>query len=185
MPPAGTFLFRTRSAAAGNASMAIATDQATVLEAVVARLRDQVQELRNESVCYVSDFPQPPQNVQHNFYASISPTDGQFDEGEQIGAGSETLIEQTGVVVTCYSRMKLDRTGKATHLLFHEDRGLLAIKKEILAALASHRLLDSDGNELLVAYMHASQSSAPRYDPEAKMGVMALHFHTDFQWDLS
>lgn len=164
--------------------MSIPTTQTAVLSAVVTRLHAQVSELGNESVCFVSDYPYPPPNVASDLFATVSPVDGQFDEDIQVGAGNNSLIEYAGIVVTVFSRMKLDRAGKTESLLQDADRGLLPIKRKILKALASHRLL-SGSDELLTSYLHALKSSAPRYDPDLKMGVMSLFFKTDFEWDLT
>lgn len=164
--------------------MAISTTQTDVLSAVVTRLRAEVTELANESTCFVSDYPYPPPNVANDLFATVSPVDGRFDEAQQIGAGNESVIEETGIVVTVFSRVKLDRVGKTEFLLQDATRGLLPLKRKILKALASHRLVNDDDEELLVNYMHAMQGSAPRFDPDLKLGVMSLHFKTDFEWDL-
>lgn len=162
------------------------TTQEAVLDAVVARIRSEIDELGNDSTCFVSDYPDPtPSGVVSNLFAIVSPTDGQFGEEEQVGAGAEQVIENTGVVVTVYSTMRLDRPGRIENLLKDDTRGMLPLKQKLLKALASHNLLDANGNTILVNYMHAGRSTAPRFDREKNMGVMSLHFHTDFEWDLS
>lgn len=160
------------------------TTQKAVLEAVVTRLKANVTELNGDALCYVSDYPEPPENVQTELFAMVSPSDGQFDVDIQEGAGANDVREYAGVVVTVFSRVKLDRHGRTESLLVDSTRGMLPLKRKILRALAGQQL-SSGGNDLLVNHCFAQRASAPRYDPRINLGVMSLYFSTDFAWDLS
>lgn len=162
----------------------VPTTQKTVLEAVVARLKAEVSELNGESLCYVSDYIDPPENVQTDLFAQVSPSDGQFDVDIQEGAGENDVREYAGVIVTVFSRVKLDRNGKTESLLVDATRGMLPLKRKIIRALAG-RQLSSGGSDLLVNHVFAQRASAPRYDRDLRLGVMSIFFSTDFEWDLS
>lgn len=162
----------------------IATNQVDVLAAVVTRLKAAVSELDGDSLCYVSDYPAPPEQAINDLFATVSPSDGTFDVDLQEGAAANDVREYAGVLVTVFSKMKLDRHGRTDSLLSDATRGLLPLKRKILKALAGHRLQDGSGNDLTVNYLFAQKASAPRWDADAKLGVMSLYFSTDFLWDL-
>ena len=163
----------------------IATNQVDVLAAVVTRLKAAVTELDGDSLCYVSDYPAPPENVQNDLFATVSPSDGTFDVDLQEGAAANDVREYAGILVTVFSKMKLDRHGRTDSLLSDSTRGLLPLKRKILKALAGHRLQDGSSNDLTTSYLYAQKASAPRWDADTKLGVMSLYFSTDFLWDLT
>lgn len=155
-----------------------------MLAAIVDVIRLAIPELSTPEACYVSDYPQPPANVSGNLFCQVSATDGEFPEDLQAGAGENNLQEYAGVVVTVWSKIKLDRTGKTEALVLDPNRGMLAIKKKILTALKPQNLVDPDGYWLLTNFLMPRSCSAPRYDEKFDGGTMALHFSTDFAWSL-
>lgn len=159
------------------------TDQATVLQAVVDRLRDQVSELRGENLCFLSMKPTPRTEVRQNIYATVCPMGGTYDPEMFAGAGAAGVWEKTGVIVTVFSRMQLDRSDGDELMLLHDTRGLLKLKKLILKALSDHDLLGADGNPLLLEAMAPLSSGHPR-DNNESVGEFSLSFSTDFIWDL-
>lgn len=166
----------------------ISTDHVTVLEAVARRLRQEIDEF-NDSTCIITTSPprEVPQNIQHNVFCSVSPTDGSFDDSWMAGGGVEAVREDAGVIIVLMSSMKLDRIGHNSSLLADQSRGLLIVKQKILKALTSHRLADTSGNFLLTDEMMPSRSESPQSgsDSGKEVGDIALVFQTPFLWDLS
>jgi len=163
----------------------IDTTPDVILTRIVARLRA-VLELPAH-LCYETLEPlvDPPIIKGGDYLLTVSPGNGRFDEGMQIGGGAEQLMEQTSVVVTAYAKIALDPGDKATQILHAVNRGMLPIKKLILAALVGHDLEDADGNQLLRQFLYALQSFKPQYNLESKIAMIAVGCGVDFDWDLS
>ena len=163
----------------------VATDQITVLEAVIARLIKHVPGL-NASTCFLSLSDDPPPGVVHNLFVMVSPTNGRFDDGAFAGGAEHTVFENTGVAVTLCSKVLLDRAGQDAVLLTERVRGLLAIKRQVLLALLTNGpLQDPDGSDLLINLMAPLDSREPVYDTETRLGRIALVFSADFHWDMT
>ena len=162
----------------------ISTEQADVLEASAAWLRNQVEELGSESVCFVSAWPMPPHCPPGNLFATIAPTDGTFDQDLLEGGGANTACENAGVVVTVFSRCKLDRAGQSNFLLSDQGRGLLRLKKKILKAFTSHDL-EFERSLILRNQMAPLRSTAGDYNEQQSIGWLSVTFSTDFDWALT
>lgn len=163
----------------------IDTTQAMILSRIVARLRD-VLELP-EHRCYETLEPlvDPPIPKGGDYFLTVSPGDGRFDEGMQVGGGAAQLMEMSSVTVTAYARIALDPADRATQILQKVNRGMLPLKQAILVALVGHDLADEEDNTLLRAQLYAVQAWRPRYMPDSKIAMIAVGFGTDFDWDLS
>lgn len=166
----------------------IPTDHATVLQAVVDRLIDQLEDVGvSGKTCFIADEPEIVETPSaDNLFITVCPIDSQFDEGALVGAAENLCIEESGVLVSIHSAMDLDRVEHAKAVLTNSQRGLLVIKQRILKALTGHRLVDGGGNELLVNLIHPmrAQNLVPRND-RTRLKRVSLMFSTDFQWDLS
>lgn len=161
----------------------IDTTQDVILTRIVARLRSYLG--LPEHRCYETLEPlvDPPVPKGGDYFLTVSPGDGTFDEEMQVGGGQDQLTELSSVTVTGYAKIALDPGDQATQILHKVSRGMLPIKQGILSALAAHDLLDSSGNQILRSYMHALRSWRPRYDPDSKIAMIAVSFGTDFDWD--
>lgn len=159
--------------------------QEVVLARIVARLRD-VLDLP-EHRCYETLEPlaDPPIPKGGDYFLTVSPGDGRFDVAMQEAAGAEQLQELASVTVTAYSKIALDPGDRATEILHKVSRGMLPLKRGILAALVGHDLLDEDGNSFLRSYLYAIQSWRPRYNADSKIAAVAVAFGTDYDWDLT
>lgn len=165
------------------------TDQVTVLNAVVALLQASVVMLSGNNTCFLSMHTDPIESQRQNLYASVAPMSGQYDEGIFAGAArisgqSSGVLEQTGVIVTVFSQMRLDRPDADSKMLTDETRGLLALKRQILSALSGRQLQDADGNNILTTVMRPINASHPGRAAE-ETGAFSVAFSTDFVWDLS
>jgi len=167
------------------------TDQVTVLEAVLLRLKDRMPDVFTDKTLFLTAAPpdEPPENVRDNLFATVSPINGSFDQGVHVGAGIHGTIEETGVIVVVFNAIKLDRVQHDAEMLTNSARGLLSLKRRILAALSGHDLLDDDDEPLLANLMAPLQSQAPRSmwqdgKRPRSVGDLALAFSTDFLWSL-
>lgn len=160
----------------------ISTDQSTILQAVVTRLIGEIADL-NAANCYESAEPDPTVERSHNFFVQVSIGDGQFPQHFQVGGGINQVTEEASVWVTAFSRIKTDQAQHAKQLLTDSSRGLLVLKKQILAALAGHDLQDAAGNEILRNYMAVVGAARPIHQWE-EFSAISISFSTDFDWDL-
>jgi len=162
----------------------IDTTQSLVLQRVVARLREALD--LPEGRCYETLEPLADPEIPKggDFFVTVSPGEGQFDEGMQDGGGRAQLMERSSVTVTAYTKIRLDRSDHATHLLQKIHRGVLPLKHKLLAVLAGEDLTDEAGNRLLRHPLYALQAWRPRYNRESGIAMIAVAFGTDFDWDL-
>jgi len=158
------------------------TDQITVLNAVVALLQASVSALAGDNLCFLSMHTDPIENYRQNIYATVAPMSGRYDE--DLFRGSGNAVEQSGVIVTVFSQMRLDRPDADTRMLTDETRGLLTLKKQILKALNAKQLQDGEGNNILTSVMRPINAGHPGRASE-EMGTFSLAFATDFLWNLS
>lgn len=162
----------------------IDTTQSLVLQRAVARLREALD--LPEARCYETLEPLVDPEIPKggDYFLTVSPGDGHFDEGMQDGGGRGQLMERSSFTVTAYTKIRLDRGDHATHLLQKVHRGVLHLKRKILAALVMEDLADEDGRPILRHPLYALQAWRPRYNHQTGIAMIAVGFGTDFDWDL-
>lgn len=170
------------------------TTQDIILQAVVDKLLASMSDIGlTTSQCWIgvdSDIENAP--IQHNWFLVVSPMAGQFSGAMIDGGGENTVQEDSGVTITVYSSLKLDRSGQAEQVLNHSSRGLLYLKRRTLKALAGLQLYSAAAPTvpLLVNHMAPLGSGNPETyyrngQDTAKLHRQQLSFSTDFLWDLS
>lgn len=162
----------------------ISTDQSTILEAVVSRITATVDQF-TASTCVISEQTEPVSAYEGNLLCCVSPMAGSFPEEWTAGGGAEQCFESSGVIVSVWSRIKLDRVNRTKSALLNEDRGLLPVKKAVLKSLCGHDLLDIHGNQLLASLMAPINSQHQRRSGEGKFIGFSISFSTDFLWNLT
>ena len=162
--------------------------QDVVLERVVARLRDQLK--MSDRQCYETlDALSPP----------IIPKGGQGCVA--VSAGASTFVtgeqapvnftEEWSVTVTVYTRMALDAADHAEKWLRAARRGMLVLKRDVLAALVGYDLEDKDGHTFLRTPLYATRAHAPVVVERSGerdrtlLGLQSIDFGVDFDWDLT
>lgn len=109
--------------------------EAEVMEIVVDYLRTTLD--LNERQCYETVSPlTPPLAPLSEWWLSVSPGEGNFDEAMQSGGGRHQVTEEWQLLVTGYTRIRLDSTDRDMQVLREANRGLLQIKRRILWAMA-------------------------------------------------
>lgn len=166
------------------------TDQADVLQAIVDLLIGVGYLNLTDQTCFMTIYPELPNQPTGNYYVTVSPTDGTFPEQFQIGGGVNQCTEETGVLVTIWSQLKLDRNGRDVRMLTDDTRGLLRLKKKVLRALVTaDPQVNTPGqggtNSVLRNLMLARRCAVPEHDPKNGYGCIALLFEVVFDWDLT
>lgn len=158
--------------------------QDLLIESLVARLREALG--LSDSQVYQTWEPLSPQfPAGGDFSVSVAIGDGSFDLDLWEGGGRHQTCEQATVIVTGYSRVKLDRPDHWQKILRDESRGLLVVKKKILDVCCGYDLLDSSGNSLLRNPLYPLHAYRPTYDKQASIGRVSIEFATDFDWELT
>jgi hypothetical protein len=166
--------------------MACATSQVTVLNAVVDRLISEIPTL-TESTCFLSLEAEPTIEIQSNLFVTVCPIGAGFDNSTFDGMAYDGVLENSGVIVSAWSAMRLDRNEHARAVLTDDSRGLLILKQKILKALSGIMLTDpDDGHSLLTALCQPINSNHPQRAPFGEKHVgFSLTFATPFYWDLT
>lgn len=170
----------------------MARNQATqdqIHAAIVARLIDRIPEF-SAATCFVSDEPYPGHAPPKSIFCTVSPSDGVFPDGFFAGGGTLTLTEQTEILVSVFSDVRLGESGHAASKIFHARHGLVAYyKPKILRALLLDWEPTFDANELLRDMLSPVRCLGPREfnAPGADQPwlQMTLSFSVSFDWDLS
>ena len=159
------------------------TNQIDVLDAVVRRLIDQIDTLSDKN-CFLAVLPDgTPYRPADDVFVVVSPTGGRF--GLVDGGGIRQVNEQTGVLVTIFSRFMATRQERDRDALADQTRGLLVLKGRILRAMAALDL-EVSGQPALRDLLVPTESTPP--DPahgDERLVQIGLKFEFSYDWDLS
>lgn len=159
--------------------------QSIVLERIIARLRSALKLNDRQVYETLSEDFLPRIPVGGEYFVAVSLADGVFPEEEQVPGN---ITEDSGVSVTAYTRIKLDSTDHAEEILRNARRGLLPIKRKILAALVGQDLMTEEGDTFLRQVLFARSCTRPQVkempDNRATIGVITIDFGVSFDWDL-
>lgn len=169
--------------------MGLPTNQIDVLDAIVDRLRSQLPDV-TESTCFLTAEPpdEVPPNVRSDWFVTVSPGSGLFNDSDFAGGGVQATYEETEVVVGLYSKVKLDRVGHDESALMLAGRGLLALKHEVLKALCGFRPADDSAREVVGDEVAPRRADVPRtmWSSGRPSGArLLLTFAVNFDWNLS
>lgn len=142
----------------------------------------------NERNCFETINPMgvklPPGG---EMFVTVAPGKGQFVVEEQ---APEQCTEQWDVIVTVYSRIRLDSTGHDQALFRDAARGLLGMKRKVLEVTVGVDLA-TDGHTppaqpdtFLRQWLHAVSSTPPDYDAQQEIGWLSITFGVDYDWQL-
>jgi hypothetical protein len=165
-------------------------DQATVLAAIVAKLRTDLSDLfGNDSTCFVSDIPWPSIEVQDELFCTVCPGTARFDPDRPVGAADLGIVEVGVFQVSVWSKLALDRLEQCAIAMTHADRGLLRLKQLVLRSLAGQQIYaDAPVNTvpLLIQYLRPTQAMHPAgRQGGADYSSFTLLFEAPFYWDLT
>lgn len=161
------------------------TEQAAVLDALVARLIDQIPALSTKN-CFLSILEDPPNYASDNVFLTVAPSAGIFPDEFQDGGGEHQCTEETGAVISIFSRFQANRPGHERALLSDFARGILRMKRLVLKALVGQNLTSTDdANYVLRDFIKAKKSSFPAYVGQEQLVKVAIEFSTVFDWNLT
>lgn len=163
----------------------VATTQTEVLETIIGLLQAAIKEFNKPNVCFLTLQIEPQAEVRQNIFCTVCPNSGEFDQSVEGGAGDDGILEMTGVTVTAFSEINLDRKDEEISMLTHEDRGLLRLKQKILKCLAGKMLRNAAGDAILTATIAPVSSGFPAASDSGKHGRVSVSFSTNFEWDLT
>lgn len=164
--------------------------QDKVIEAVVFHLRRDFE--LSDRQCFMTIDPQNPVvPIGGDYWLTVSPGDGQYDDELMAAMIVEQCVEHSIVSVFAYTRIQLDSTDHEALLLTEATRGLLTLKKRILRSMSGIDL-KYDGDEFVRELLTATYAHAPSRGvieqndgPGLTIGMIGLDFRTVFDWDLS
>ena len=159
--------------------------QDLVLERIVAHLRGELK--LNDRTCYETFDPLSPRIPKGgDFFVTAAPGDGVFVEGEQ---AVDNVTEQWDVIVTAYSRIRLDSADHDQRLLHNPRRGLFELKRKILKALVGQDPTYKT-DEFLRNLLYAKRSPRPQAveiagAKNSGLALISVVFGVDWDWDLT
>lgn len=163
-----------------------ATDQVTVLEGIVKQITQNVTALGSYVNCFVSDDPEPSEEIQDNLFCTVTVYGGAFDDAPFVGGGPYGVNEASRFLVTIWSRIETDMQERSYNAATDADRGLLVLKKQVLKALAGQQLYDAQGNPILLEAIRPIQSlNPPGRSASGDFSSLGIVFEAQFSWDLS
>lgn len=166
------------------------TDQATILNAIVAKLRTDLPDLfAGDTTCFVSDVPWPGVEVHDDLFCTVCPASSRFDPDRPVGAADLGIVELGVFQVTVWSKLALDRLEQCEIAFTHPERGLLRLKQLVLQSLAGQQLYtDAPDNTvaLLLGNLRPTQSThPPTRQKDADFSSFSVTFEAPFYWDLN
>lgn len=162
----------------------IDSEQADVLDSVLAQLLLDIPNLSSKN-CLISIDPDPPYKVPENFFLTISPANGTFPPELVDGGGENQCMEESGVVVTSFSRFMANRPGQEREALSDFTRGILRMKRLILKSLTNADLT-FNGNFITRDPPTPKFSSFPTWvDADKTLLKLSLEFRISWDWALT
>lgn len=118
------------------------------LEAVVNRLLSELN--MQASSCFIGADPDASPPTPQTIWYVVSPTPSlQFDEGSFIGGGLSHLTTYSVLTVTIHVAQQQDQGDKADFFYLDDQRGIYALIRPVLVALAMWNPLKTDGTYML------------------------------------
>lgn len=150
----------------------------------------------NAANCFITDNPIPPDGYfpQGALACTICLLDGVFDDRLYDGGASNQLVETSDLVVTVFTRSKIDQPPRAKVAMLHEDRGILTKHKPLVlrallvddptAAILSPWHPLRDGQPFLRGSILPRRSQGPREIEGLDWLGLSLWFTVEFDWEL-
>jgi len=173
-----------------------ATDNDLLLR-VKDRLREKITKLEPDGLVMICDEPIPPDSYfpRGELCASLAVSDGTFDKANYAGGGANVLTEKKQLIVTVFSRVKIDQPPRAENALLDTQRGMLAAyKPQVLSAM----LVDDPAAEIVEPWEPLKDGKSilrQSLCPDRCRGPiqvagnpdwlgMSLYFDVEFDWNL-
>jgi len=157
------------------------TTPTALLQLVRQRLIDQLG--LDEGRCFIGWTPRNPLRIPRGgqWFLAVCPAGGVFEPGEQCPA---QLTENWQFDVAIYLRSNLDRPDEIVTALLGEQRGLYAIKKQVLAALVGHDFGTGQRATVTCRRATAPEPVESAGQPQITLWLLVLSFELPFDWAL-
>ena len=163
--------------------------QDAILEAIVAKIQDNIAPFQTEANCFITDRPMPSVEISDNLFCTVCPRDGDFDVEEMVGGGVEHVREYSTIQITVWSRIETDQLDRSARAWLDPKRGILPLKREFLKTLAGQQLYsDAPENQLpmLVTHLMPTRCQHPPSEIwDDEFTSFSMSFTCQFNWDLS
>ena len=165
-----------------------------LLKAVKDRLLDKVPKL-TDGLCMICDEPVPPKAYfpRGDIACTLALTDGTFDKAKYDCGGANQLTERKQLVVTMFTRAKIDQPPRAEYSMLDPERGMLARYKPLLLATILVEDLSAailqpwqplrNGRPIIRGSITPDRSQGPREVLDDWMGL-SLFFDVEHDWEL-
>lgn len=166
-----------------------------LLKAVQSRLEEKVPKL-TKGLVMICDEPMPPKGYfpRGDLACTLALTDGQFDKSKYDSGGANQLTEKKQLVVTIFTRTKIDQPPRAEYAMLDKERGLLARYKPLLLGallvddLAAEPILNpwqplKNGHPIIRGSIVPDRSQGPREVFDDWLGL-SLFFDVEHDWEL-
>ena len=163
------------------------TNQIVVLQAIVDRLRTDINDLfGSEATWFISDVPWPGIEVHDQVICTVSPANSQFVQEEPTGAGPAGVVEMAIFQVSVWSKILLDEMERSAIAMTDNTRGSLTLKQRVLKSLAGQQLYANDGQPLLMSYLRPTSAIHPASGQrQGDFTSFSIAFQGAYYWDLS
>lgn len=159
-----------------------------VLEAVVAKLRNGVEQFNSETTCFITATPEPSVEVSDNIFATVTFMGGPFDQPIMDGSGNQGVVQLASIVIAVWSRVELDQIERFSIGDTDPALGLLSLMKDVLAALAGRNLdggtYQAASSVLLLEPMYPSRSQPSQPRQVDSFAGFTIPFDCKFWWNL-
>jgi len=156
-----------------------------LLTALVAKLRTDLD--LGERQCYQTWEPEVPPKIQRggDYAVSVAFGEGSFDQSLFDGGGRGQLTEDMAILVTAYSRVRLDSTDVAEQAFHETERGLFILARKIVKVFAAYDPEPAAGRTCLRELLRPVRIGRPIVDKESSLGSISLQFIASWDWDLT
>ena len=164
-------------------------EQAEVLGYLVRHLRRSLR--LDERRCFETLSPLLPEGFSPpggDWFITVAEGGGMFPLEDQ---HPQQCMESWSILVTVYTRVKLDRSGHDQQLMVDASRGLLRLKRQVLRAVVGEDLTtdeespDSARSEFLRSHLHVNHAQRMEYDQAAGIGWLTIELGVEYDWDLT
>lgn len=165
------------------------SDQASLLVAVVKKIRAEIPAFSTGVTCIISDTPFPSVEVNDYVFCTVCPESDTFAPDDPVGGGSQGIIEVSSFRVSVFSRVERDQLEREDQAYLAEDAGLLPLKKAVLKCLAGQQIFaDYPINQqpMLIEWCRpVSAHHPPHGQHKDEFSSFGITFEAPFYWDLS
>ena len=163
--------------------MADSASYLDILNLIIARIRDTVEQFEDTGNCFLSLNPDAVPPSAGSLICIVSPASGSFGQDYFDGGGQAQMQVSGGFIVKIHSPLALDFAGDETDFLTDASSGVIQSMEAVLRSLSGWSPRNQAGTDLsrdqiAPAAFHFSRSSN-------RIGAAELEFNLNFDWDVS